>query len=161
MLRITRMVCGRLGGRRWRSGAGLAAMLAAAVTFLVPGLAAAKPLYKTGTYKGTTSQGRPLTIGADRYHLRGVDTFVYAFCLFPDRGIHELHRVRSTKLIRISHGAFSVSDVPLLEGGTATIDGKLSAARTSGRMSVHYTETEYTSEGYKLGSCRGQFTDDQ
>jgi hypothetical protein len=136
------------------------ALVAVAIGLLaaVPGVAAAKAKYRTGTYSGKTSQHHVITVGADGRHVRGLDSVVFAFCLFPGDARHELHRVRPTKPISIRNARFSSSSVGLVDGGSATIKGTLSGSKASGSVSVSYTELELQGARQVLGACRGQMT---
>jgi hypothetical protein len=121
----------------------------------VPAGATAAAKYQTGTYKGQTNQSHLITVGADGREVRGLDTVVFAFCLFPGDARHELHRVRPTGVISIHSGKFAASNVPLFDGGSATIRGKLSASKGSGSIDVAYTELELQGATQVLGTCNG------
>jgi hypothetical protein len=125
----------------------------------VPAAGLAKARFQTGTYKGRTSQSHAITFGADSRHLRGLDTVVFAFCIYPGEAHHELHRVRPNDVISIGNRKFS-KNVSLYDGGSAQITGKLKGPVASGSMKINYliSQGSPTLGTYEVGSCTGHMT---
>lgn len=146
----------RRGARRCRAACRLTITSSVWAGLVVggPAVATAAAKYQTGTYKGRTSQSHAITLGADSHHVRGLDTVVFAFCVFPGDARHELHRVRPGP-VSIHGGKFSARKVALFDGGSATMSGKLDAAKGSGSITVAYTELELQGTTQVLGTCNG------
>jgi hypothetical protein len=139
----------------------LVVVLTCAVGLLtgVPAAGLAQARFQTGTYKGQTSQSYAITFGADGRHLRGLDTVVSAFCIYPGEALHELHRVRPNDVISIGNRRFS-KHVSLYDGGSAQITGRLKGLVASGSVKINYliSQGSPTLGTYEVGSCTGQMT---
>lgn len=151
-------------GRQRRPGCS-ASRLVVVLTFAVgllagvPAAGLAKAKFQTGTYKGQTSQSYAVTFGADSRHLRGLDTVVFALCVYPGEAHHELHRVRPNDVISIGSRKFS-KNVSLYDGGSAQIAGQLKGSVASGSVKINYliSKGSPTLGTYEVGSCTGHVT---
>jgi hypothetical protein len=139
----------------------LAVVLTLSVGLLtsLPAAGLAKAKFQTGTYTGRTSQSHVITFGADGRHLRGLDTAVSAFCVYPGEAHHELHRVRPNNMLPIGSRKFS-QNVSLYDGGSAQITGKLTGPVASGSVKINYliSQGSPTLGTYEVGSCTGRMT---